>query len=143
MVSVFVVQCQGRQVHTGRDSGLERRHPVLSLYSRETKECSLFNFIQLKLELTAINDFLNLKGFLLKSKQEKIQMEETRSCLGSIKMSRFKNVNQLYKCSFCKAYLWSLKRNHDYIFFWGGGGWPSWSGIQGLHLNVLIGFSVD
>lgn len=46
-----VAQSQGRQVC--RDSGLERRHPVFSLYSRETKECSLFIFIQMKLELTA------------------------------------------------------------------------------------------
>lgn len=46
-----VARCQGRQVH--RDSGLERRHPVFSLYSRETEECSLFIFIQMKLELTA------------------------------------------------------------------------------------------
>lgn len=46
-----VAHSQGRQVR--RDSGLERRHPVFSLYSRETKECSLFIFIQMKLELTA------------------------------------------------------------------------------------------
>ena len=46
-----VAQCQGRQVR--RDSGLERRHPVFSLYSREAEECSLFIFIQMKLELSA------------------------------------------------------------------------------------------
>lgn len=46
-----VAQCQGRQVR--RDSGLERRHPVFSLYSRETEECSLFIFIRMKLELSA------------------------------------------------------------------------------------------
>lgn len=41
-----VAQCQRRQEYIHRDSGLERRHPVSSLYSRETKECSLFIFIK-------------------------------------------------------------------------------------------------
>lgn len=45
-----VAQFQGRVFH--RDFGLERRHSVFSLYSRETEECSLFIFIHMKLELT-------------------------------------------------------------------------------------------
>lgn len=45
-----VVKCQGRQV---RRDGLDGCHPVFSLHSRETKECSLVIFIQMKLELTA------------------------------------------------------------------------------------------
>ena len=58
-----VAQSQGRQVH--RDSGLERRHPVFSLYSRETEECSLFIFIQMKMEMTSSAIHNNKLFFLL------------------------------------------------------------------------------
>ncbi len=99
-----VAQCQGRQVR--RDSGLERRHPVFSLYSRETEECSLFIFIQMKLELTASAIHCNkwfLKSesrifflFKLKSKQKKIQAEETKR-----KLFRFNlNISSILKSSF-------------------------------------------
>lgn len=81
-----------------RRDGLDGRHPVFSLYSRETKECSLFIFIQMNFDLTesaihCIKIFFKIRrcrfvvGFFYSL--AKIQAEENQRRRNTNKLFRF------------------------------------------------------